>query len=83
MSQVLAERVEFFTGSQKGLYLALIGGAGAVMSTLVQLFIGPLSDNSTHHKGRRFIFVVAGVLLNTIPIFLFALSQSFWQLLGA
>jgi MFS family permease len=83
MSQVLAERVEFFTGADKGLYLALIGGAGAVMSTLVQLIIGPLSDNSTHHKGRRFIFVVAGVLLNTIPIFLFAFSQSFWQLLGA
>ena len=83
MSQVLAERVEFFAGDKKGLYLAVIGASGAIMSTLIQLVIGPLSDNSTHPKGRRYIFVVAGVLLNTIPIFLFAFSQSFVQLLVA
>lgn len=83
MSQVLAERVEFFAGGQKGLYLAIIGGAGALISTLVQLIIGPLSDNSLHPRGRRFIFIVGGVTLNTIPIFLFAFSQSFWQLLAA
>ncbi len=60
MSQVLAERVEFFAGDKKGLYLAVIGASGAIMSTLIQLVIGPLSDNSTHRKGRRYIFVVAG-----------------------
>lgn len=83
MSQVLAERVEFFAGEQKGLYLAIIGGAGALISTLIQLVIGPLSDNSTHRQGRRFIFIAGGILLNTVPIFFFALSQSFLQLLAA
>lgn len=82
MSQVLAERVHFFAGdAKKGSYLALIGAAGAAMSTLIQLIIGPLSDNNTHPRGRRYAFVFWGVLLNTFPIFLFALSQSFWQLL--
>jgi MFS family permease len=82
MSQVLAQRVEYFVGdAKKGTYLAMIGAAGALMSTLIQLVIGPLSDNSTHAKGRRFVFVFWGVLLNTIPIFLFALSRSFWQLM--
>lgn len=83
MSQVLANRVEYFTGDSKGIYLAIIGAAGAFMSTLIQLVIGPLSDNSTHPRGRRFVFIFWGVLLNTIPIFLFALSQSFWQLMIA
>jgi MFS family permease len=84
MSQVLAQRVEYFAGdAKKGTYLAFIGAAGALVSTLVQLFIGPLSDNSTHPRGRRFVFVFWGVLLNTIPIFLFALSRSFAQLMIA
>lgn len=83
MSQLLAERVEFFTGEQKGLYLAVIGGAGALISTLIQLAIGPISDNTGHRWGRRFIFIASGILLNTVPIFLFALSQSFFQLLAA
>lgn len=81
MSQVLANRVEFFAGDQKGLYLSYIGAAGALMSTLIQLIIGPLSDKCTHPKGRRYPFVFWGVLLNTIPIFLFAFSRSFTQLL--
>lgn len=83
MSQVLSQRVEFFVGSEKGIYLGYIGAAGALVSTLIQLIIGPLSDNCTHPKGRRYVFVFWGVLLNTIPIFLFALSQNFWQLMTA
>jgi MFS family permease len=76
--------VEYFAGdAAKGTYLALIGAAGALVSTLVQLVIGPLSDNCTHPQGRRYVFVFWGVLLNTIPIFLFALSRSFWQLMFA
>jgi MFS family permease len=83
MSQVLSQRVEYFVGDQKGIYLGYIGAAGALVSTLIQLVVGPLSDNCTHPKGRRFIFVFWGVLLNTIPVFLFALSNSFWQLMAA
>jgi MFS family permease len=83
MSQVLSQRVEFFVGDQKGIYLGAIGAAGALASTIIQLVIGPLSDNCTHAKGRRYVFVFWGVLLNTIPIFLFALSRSFWELMFA
>ncbi len=83
LSQVLAERVEFFAGDKKGLYLAVIGAVGAVASTLIQLLIGPLSDRTTHPRGRRYPFVLWGVALNTIPIMLFAFSGSFAQLMLA
>ncbi len=81
MSQVLAERVEHFTGEQKGLYMAVIGAAGAVAATVVQLVAGPLSDNCSHPRGRRYPFVLWGILLNTIPLLTFALSRSFVALM--
>lgn len=83
MSQVLAQRVEHFAGDEKGRYIALIGALGAIVSTLVQLVIGPISDNFSHPRGRRYPFVVGGVLLSIIPIIGFAFSQSFIQLLVA
>ena len=81
MSQVLAQRVEHFAGDDKGRYIALIGACGAIISTIVQLVVGPISDNFSHPRGRRYPFVVGGVLLAVLPIFTFAFSQSFAQLL--
>lgn len=81
MAQVLAERVEHFTGEQKGLYMAIIGAFGAIAATVVQLVVGPLSDNCTHPRGRRYPFVLWGILLNTIPLLTFALSRSFVMLM--
>lgn len=81
MAQVLEERVEHFTGEHKGLYIAVIGAVGAIAATVVVLVVGPISDNCAHRRGRRAPFVRWGILLNTIPILLFAFSQSFFQLL--
>lgn len=81
MAQVLAERVEHFTGEQKGLYMAIIGPFGAIAATVVQLVAGPLSDNCTHPRGRRYPFVLWGILLNTIPLLTFAMSRSFVALM--
>jgi MFS family permease len=77
------EAVEIRVTKTKGRYLALIGGLGALVSTLIQLLIGPLSDNTTHRKGRRYPYIFWGVLLNTIPLLAFGLSRSFAQLVIA
>jgi MFS family permease len=81
MAQVLAERVEHFTGEQKGLYMAVIGAFGAIAATVVQLVVGPVSDNCPHPRGRRYPFILWGILLNTIPLMTFALSRSFAALM--
>jgi MFS family permease len=75
--------VEVRVSRTKGHYLALIGGLGALGSTLVQLLIGPLSDRTTHRKGRRYPYIFWGLLLNTLPLLAFGLSQSFTQLVIA
>jgi Na+/melibiose symporter-like transporter len=49
----------------------------------VQLVVGPLSDNCAHPRGRRYPFVFWGILLNIIPILMFAFSRSFVQLMVA
>lgn len=81
LSQVLQQRVEHFGGDHKGSYIAIIGALGALVSTLVQLVIGPISDNYSHPKGRRYPFVVWGIGLGIAPIISFAISGSFVQLL--
>lgn len=78
-NRALAEKVT----RTKGRSLAIIGGLGALVSTLVQLLIGPLSDRTGHRKGRRYPFIFWGILLNTVPLLLFGLSRSFVQLMIA
>ncbi|MBI3921300.1 MAG: MFS transporter [Armatimonadetes bacterium] len=67
----------------KGRFLAFIGGLGALLSTLVQLMIGPISDNTTHPKGRRRPFILWGVLLTILPLLAFGCSRTFLQLMIA
>lgn len=83
MSQVLAQRVEFFAGDHKGFAMAAIGGVGALASTFIQLIVGPWSDATKHPRGRRFPFLFWGVILNTFAILLFVKAVYFWQLLIA
>jgi len=83
MSQVLAQRVEFFAGGHKGFAMAAIGGVGALASTFIQLVVGPWSDATKHPRGRRFPFLLWGVILNTFAILLFVAAGRFWQLLIA
>jgi MFS family permease len=83
MSQVLAQRVEFFAGDHKGFAMAVIGGVGALASTFIQLVVGPWSDATKHPRGRRFPFLFWGVILNTFAILLFVKAVYFWQLLIA
>ncbi|MEO6908762.1 MAG: MFS transporter, partial [Abditibacteriaceae bacterium] len=83
MSQVLAQRVEFFAGDHKGFAMAAIGGVGALASTFIQLVVGPWSDATHHPRGRRYPFLFWGVILNTFAILLFVEAAYFWQLLIA
>lgn len=83
MSQVLAQRVEFFAGDHKGFAMAVIGGVGALASTFIQLVVGPWSDATQHARGRRFPFLLWGIILNTFAILLFVEAAYFWQLLIA
>ena len=83
MSQVLAQRVEFFAGDHKGFAMAIIGGVGALASTFIQLVVGPWSDATNHRRGRRYPFLLWGVILNTFAILLFVKAAYFWQLLIA
>lgn len=77
--QLLPARVAHFAPSelQKGTYLAWVGAIGAVISTIIQLLIGPLSDNCTSRLGRRRPFLLIGIILNTFALIGFGLARSF------
>jgi MFS family permease len=80
---LLPARVEAVAGDQKGVVLAVVNSCGAIAASLCMFLVGPLSDNTTHRFGRRFPWVVWGVLIGaagalifpfarTLPILLFA-----------
>lgn len=54
---------------KKDLYLGWVLGAGALVSTLICLVIGAISDRSRFRLGRRRPFVIVGSLL-TVPALL-------------
>ena len=66
---VPAELLRFVPEAQKGLYLGLLFGGGAVVAMVVSPIAGALSDRSTLPMGRRRPFVAAGALL-AVPGFL-------------
>lgn len=62
---------------QRGVYLAWLAAAGALISTIIELIAGPISDRSTARMGRRRPFILWGTLLTLPFILLFMTTQSF------
>jgi len=73
--------VHFVGGDQKGTYLFYLAASGALVSTLIQLVIGPISDRARFRWGRRRPFIAAGVLGAVPCLLLFAGAPSFGVLL--
>lgn len=69
--------VHFVGGEQKGTYLFYLAASGALVSTLIQLVIGPFSDRSRFRWGRRRPFMVAGVLCAVPCLLMFAGAPTF------
>lgn len=66
--------------AQRGVYLAWLAAAGALISTVIELVAGPISDRSTARMGRRRPFILWGTLLSLPFILLFMTTQSFAML---
>src|ERR1044072_5343837 len=60
-SQLLPPRVASMGIATKGTGMSLVASGGAIMASLVMLLVGPLSDNTTHPRGRRYPWVVYGI----------------------
>jgi len=89
LTQLLAARVEVLAGPQKGVYMAWIGGLGALAATVVCLVVGSISDNTIHPRGRRYPWILWGMgfasvmaigigAAPTLPLLLVA--YSLWRL---
>ncbi|MCS7301219.1 MAG: MFS transporter, partial [Fimbriimonadales bacterium] len=63
--------------AQRGVYLAWLAAAGALISTIIELIAGPISDRSVSPMGRRRPFILWGTLLSLPFILLFMTTQSF------
>jgi len=73
--------VHFAGGDDKGKYLFYLSASGALVSTLIQLIIGPISDRSRFRWGRRRPFIVGGVLCAVPCLLLLAGAPNFGVLL--
>ena len=62
---------------------ALIAAAGAIVATIVQLVVGPLSDRSRARSGTRVAFYRTGVVLAVPAIVWFYLAPDYAGLVGA
>jgi MFS family permease len=81
--QVLPVRIDTLLGGQKGSSFALVSSGGAVAATLCMFLVGPLSDNTTHRLGRRFPWVMGGVLVGVAGALLFPFARTLPVLLLA
>lgn len=68
--------------AQKFSNLALISGAGALTSLIVNPLAGALSDRTTSRFGRRRPWLVAGALLSSLMLLLLAHATTFLLLLA-
>ncbi|MDM7461104.1 MAG: MFS transporter [bacterium] len=66
--------------AQRGVYLAWLAAAGALISTVIELIAGPISDRCDSRWGRRRPFILWGTLLSLPFIVLFMTTQSFAML---
>lgn len=81
LGQLLPDRVVQFSGeAAKGTYYGMVGGLGALASTLIQLLIGAMSDACGNRWGRRRPFIFWGTVFAIPSLFLFAYAGNFWML---
>jgi MFS family permease len=66
LSIVWPSQIAVIAGERKELWNGTIIGLGAVVALLIPPIAGALSDASTHPRGRRWPYLVWGVLLNVI-----------------
>ncbi|MEW6278223.1 MAG: MFS transporter [Candidatus Eremiobacterota bacterium] len=84
LSIVLQFQVDRFAPeASRGTYLALLAGAGAAVSAMVQISVGYLSDRTRSRWGRRRPYLVAGVLLNVGALLAMGAAGSYGQVLAA
>lgn len=62
---------------------ALIAAVGAIVATIVQLLVGPLSDRSRERAGTRIAFYRTGVVLAVPAIIWFYLAPNYTNLVAA
>jgi len=81
LSIVMQVRVAEMVPEQvRGTYLFILASVGALISTVIELVAGPISDRCTSRWGRRRPFIVYGTLLTLPFILLFMTTQNFWVL---
>ncbi len=74
----IPSKVADFAGdAAKGTYSFYIFAAGAVVSTIIQLVIGPISDHCRHRWGRRRPFILWGIVLSLPGALIFAGAPTF------
>ncbi|AFZ66230.1 MFS transporter [Deinococcus peraridilitoris] len=69
-----ASVVRFVGDEQKGTYLGLMLGVGAVIALVMPPLVGALSDR----LGRRMVFLRWGAVINVLGIVLMALAPGYW-----
>jgi MFS family permease len=81
--QVLPLRIDTLIGDKKGIGFAIVSSGGAIVATLCMFLVGPLSDNTTHRFGRRFPWIVGGILVGILGALLFPFARTLPVLLLA
>jgi MFS family permease len=74
---------DWFGQDRVGYYLGVLGFAGGVVGTVVQIVAGAFSDRSAHPAGRRRPYVVVGTLLGAAALVALGAAPSFWYFAGA
>ncbi len=73
----LPEQVHHFYPELKGTYVFYITSAGAFVSTVIQLIVGPISDATKSQWGRRRPYMFFGVLASIPALILLALAPKY------
>ena len=55
-------------GAKQASYLGFVMATGALMSLVIPLLVGPLSDRCTSRFGRRRPFILAGTIINVLGL---------------
>ncbi|MFF4268720.1 MFS transporter [Streptomyces sp. NPDC001536] len=81
---LLARQAEDFapgTGMSKETLLAWVTGVGAVVSLAANPFFGALSDRTTHRRGRRTPWIVAGAAGGALSLLVLAGAGGLWLMM--
>jgi MFS family permease len=80
---LLAQQSEAISPDHKETVLALVTGAGALVSTVLNPVWGAFSDRTTLRVGRRLPWVVGGAAGGVAAMLLLSVTHSVWMLVAA